>query len=143
MTYLPPFLIAGTVSGAVGKIIYDKVLDDRKNKEILHNIDNFIKHLKKNIKEGLNRNYEEISQEIVVTTIEILKNINITPENKKITAEIKTIKYYFGHSDSLLLNDITIKNMLNGTIGYISKEDIHYEVLVNLYKEVLGDNYYE
>ena len=53
------------------------------------------------------------------------------------------MKYYFGHSDSLLLNDTTIKNMLNGIIGYISKEDIHYEVLVNLYKEILGDNYYE
>jgi hypothetical protein len=76
-------------------------------------------------------------------TIEILKNINITPENKKITAEIKTMKYYYGQSDSLLLNDTTIKNMLNGIIGYISKEDIHYEVLVNLYKEILGENYYE
>ncbi|MBQ3421379.1 MAG: dynamin family protein, partial [Romboutsia sp.] len=39
MSYLPPFLIAGTISGAVGKIIYDKVLDDRKNKEILNNIE--------------------------------------------------------------------------------------------------------
>lgn len=32
MTYLPPLLIAGTISGAVGKVIYDKVLDDRKSK---------------------------------------------------------------------------------------------------------------
>lgn len=76
-------------------------------------------------------------------TIQILKNINNTPENKKITAEIKTMKYYFGQSDSVLLNDTTIKNMFNGIIGYISKEDIHYEVLVNIYKEILGDNYYE
>ena len=76
-------------------------------------------------------------------TIEILKNINITPENKKITSEIKTIKYYFGQSDSLLLNDTTIENILNGIISYVSKEDSHYEVLVNIYKEILGDNYYE
>jgi len=75
MSYLPPFLIAGTISGAVGKIIYDKVLDDRKNKEILNNIEIFINKIKNNIKEELNKNYEELSQEILVTTTEILKNI--------------------------------------------------------------------
>ena len=46
MTYLPPLLIAGTISGAVGKVIYDKVLDDRKSKEVLENIEVFIKNLK-------------------------------------------------------------------------------------------------
>ena len=76
-------------------------------------------------------------------TIEILKNINSTTETKKITAEIKTMKYYFGQSDSLLLNDTTVENILNGIISYISKEDIHYEVLVNIYKEILGENYHE
>jgi len=75
MSYLPPFLIAGTISGAVGKIIYDKVLDDRKNKEILNNIEIFINKIKNDIKEELNRSYEELSQEISVTTTEILKNI--------------------------------------------------------------------
>ena len=75
MTYLPPFLIAGTIGGAVGKVIYDKVLDDRKNKEILNNIEIFINKIKNNIKEELNKNYEELSQEISVTTTEILKNI--------------------------------------------------------------------
>ena len=75
MSYLPPFLIAGTISGAVGKVIYDKVLDDRKNKEILNNIEIFINKIKNNIKEELNKNYEELSQEISVTTTEILKNI--------------------------------------------------------------------
>ena len=75
MTYLPPFLIAGSISGAVGKVIYDKVLDDKKNKEILNNIEKFIKSIKNNIKDELNKNYEEFSKEIVTTTIEILKNI--------------------------------------------------------------------
>ena len=75
MSYLPPFLIAGTISGAVGKVIYDKVLDDRKNKEILNNIEVFINKIKNDIKEELNKNYEELSQEISVTTTEILKNI--------------------------------------------------------------------
>ena len=75
MTYQPPLLIAGTVSGAVGKILYDKVIEDKNNKEILKNIDNFIKGLKINIKEELNKDYEKLNQEIVVTTNEILKNI--------------------------------------------------------------------
>ena len=82
MTYLPPLLIAGTISGAVGKVIYDKVLDDRKNKEILDNIEKFIKNLKDNIKERLNKDYEKLSQEIVVTTTEILKNIKGVYINK-------------------------------------------------------------
>ena len=55
--------------------LYDKVLAERKNKEILDNIENFIKSLKEDIKERLNKDYEKLSQEIVVTTTEILKNI--------------------------------------------------------------------
>ena len=95
MTYLPPFLIAGTISGAVGKIIYDKVLDDRKNKEILNNIEIFINKIKNNIKEELNKNYEELSQEIVVTTTEILKNIKGVYINKyEIEDFIESIEKY-------------------------------------------------
>lgn len=75
MTYLPPLLIAGTISGAVGKVIYDKVLDERKSKEILKNIEVFIEKLKSHIKEELNKDYENLSQEIIITTTEILKNI--------------------------------------------------------------------
>lgn len=75
INYLPPLLIAGTISGAVGKVIYDKVSDDRKNKEILKNIDRFIKDLKINIKEELNKDYEKLNQQIIITTNEILKNI--------------------------------------------------------------------
>lgn len=82
MTYLPPLLIAGTVSGAVGKVIYDKVIDDRKNKEILSDIDNFIRRLKVDIKEELNKDYEKLSQEIVATTTDILKNIKGVYINK-------------------------------------------------------------
>ena len=50
---------------------------------------------------------------------------------------------YFGKSDSLILNDTTVENMLNGIISYMSKDDVHYDVAVNLYKEILGENYYE
>ena len=76
--------------------------------------------------------------ELTVITKSMLRK-----KNKKITAEIKTIKYYFGKSDSLLLNNTTVKNMLNSIISYISKEDIHYDVLINIYEEITGEKYYE
>ena len=95
MTYLPPLLIAGTISGAVGKVIYDKVLDDRKSKEVLENIEVFIKNLKGHIKEELNKDYENLSQEIVITTIDILKNIKGVYINKyEIEDFIKSIEKY-------------------------------------------------
>lgn len=95
MTYLPPLLIAGTISGAVGKVIYDKVLDDRKSKEVLENIEVFIKNLKGHIKEKLNKDYENLSQEIVITTIDILKNIKAVYINKyEIEDFIKSIEKY-------------------------------------------------
>lgn len=75
MTYCPPLLIAGTISGAIGKIIYDKVQNDKKNKEVLNNADNFINDLKYKIIEELIKIYENCSKEIVYTTLEILKNI--------------------------------------------------------------------
>ena len=95
MTYLPPFLIAGSISGAVGKVIYDKVLDDKKNKEILNNIEKFIKNIKNNIKDELNKNYEEFSKEIVTTTIEILKNIKgVSIKKYEIEDFIRKIEEY-------------------------------------------------
>ena len=98
MTYIPPLLIAGTLSGAVGKVIYDKVIDDKRNKEILKNIDNFIKELKVNIKEELNKNYEKLNQEIVMTTTEILKNIKGIYINKyEIENFIEEIENYISY----------------------------------------------
>ena len=94
-TYLPPFLIAGSISGALGKVIYDKVLDDKKNKEILNDIEKFIVKMKNNIKEELNKNYEELSKEVSVTTIEILKNIKgVSIKKYEIEDFIKNIEEY-------------------------------------------------
>lgn len=82
MTYCPPLLIAGTVSGAVGKAIYDKVKSDKNNKEILADIDDYIYKLRYKIIEELNDGYFRASQEIVSTTIEILKNLKGIFTNK-------------------------------------------------------------
>ena len=82
MAYCPPFLIAGTVSGAIGKVIYDKIKHDNKNKEILNDIDSFINNLRYQIVEDLNKSYNRASQEIVMTTTEILKNLKGIYNNK-------------------------------------------------------------
>ena len=98
MTYIPPLLIAGTLSGAVGKVIYDKVIYDKRNKEILKNIDSFVKELKVNIKEELNKDYEKLNQEIVMTTTEILKNIKGIYINKyEIENFIEEIENYISY----------------------------------------------
>ncbi|HSQ87456.1 dynamin family protein [Romboutsia sp.] len=75
MTYCPPLLIAGTISGALGKAIYDKVKSDQKNKEILKDVDEFMETIKYKMLEELKIGYNNCSKEIVFTTLEILKNI--------------------------------------------------------------------
>lgn len=95
MTYCPPLLIAGTISGAVGKVIYDKVQDDKKSKELLNDIDTFIENLKYKISENLKDIYENYSIEINYTTLEILKNIKGIQTNKhEIEDTIKDINIY-------------------------------------------------
>ncbi|MGL5316614.1 MAG: dynamin family protein [Peptostreptococcaceae bacterium] len=82
MTYCPPLLIAGTISGAVGKVIYDKIKLDSKNKEIINDIDDFIEKLRYKVVDDLNESYSRASQEIVITTTEILKNLKGIYNNK-------------------------------------------------------------
>lgn len=74
MTYCPPLLIAGTITGAVGKLIYDKIKNDKKNKEILRDIGDFKEELKYSILGSLKEGYANSSKEIVNTTAEVYKN---------------------------------------------------------------------
>lgn len=73
MMYCPPLLIAGTVSGAIGKLIYDKVKSDKKSKDTVKEINEFIEKIKLSIKEELKMNYYKCSEEIISTSVEILK----------------------------------------------------------------------
>ncbi|MGL4911879.1 MAG: GTP-binding protein, partial [Romboutsia sp.] len=82
VTYCPPLLIAGTISGALAKVIYDKVKLDQKSKEILKDVDDFIEDIKYKILEELKNGYNNSSKEIVSTTLEILKSINGLSINK-------------------------------------------------------------
>ena len=82
LTYCPPLLIAGTVSGALAKVIYDKVKLDKKSKEILKDIDDFIEDIKYKILEELKNRYNNSSKEIISITLEILKSVNGLSVNK-------------------------------------------------------------
>lgn len=99
--YCPPLLIAGTISGALGKVIYDKVQCDKQNKDILKDIDEFIQQIKYKVSEKLKDGYNNCSKEIIFTTLEILKNINGMSMSKyemevlvkEVDEYIKTLKY--------------------------------------------------
>lgn len=99
--YCPPLLIAGTISGALGKVIYDKVQCDKQNKDILKDIDEFIQQIKYKVSEKLKDGYNNCSKEITFTTLEILKNINGMSMSKyemevlvkEVEEYIKTLKY--------------------------------------------------
>ncbi|MGL5330642.1 MAG: hypothetical protein ACRDD7_15330, partial [Peptostreptococcaceae bacterium] len=82
MTYCPPLLIAGTISGALGKVIYDKVKLDQKSNNILKDIDIFVEDIKYKISQELKYCYTNSSKEIVYTTLEILKSIKSIYINK-------------------------------------------------------------
>jgi small GTP-binding protein len=100
--YCPPLLIAGTISGALGKVIYDKVQCDKQNKDILKDIDEFIQQTKYKVSEKLKDGYNNCSKEITFTTLEILKNINGMSMSKyemevlvkEVEDYIKNIKIY-------------------------------------------------
>ena len=95
ITYCPPLLIAGTISGALGKAIYEKVQSDKKNKEILKDVDDFIEVIKYKILEELKIGYNNCSKEIVFTTLEILKNIKGVSMNKyEMEILVKDIENY-------------------------------------------------
>lgn len=75
MTYFPPILIAGTVAGALAKIINDKIKLDKMNKEVLKDIDNYINEIKYEIGESLKDIYNSCGREIVITTLQVLNRI--------------------------------------------------------------------
>ena len=75
MTYFPPLLIAGTVTGALAKIINDKIKLEKKHKEILKDIDNYINEIKYEISEVLKDGYNNCGKEIVITTSQVLSRI--------------------------------------------------------------------
>ena len=65
LTYCPPLLLAGTVTGGIGKILYDKLKQDQMNKDIIEDIESFKDNMKFEIKNILIDIYEKASKEII------------------------------------------------------------------------------
>jgi len=104
MTYCPPLLIAGTFTGAIGKLIYDKLKREKEDKLILNDIEDFISSLKYSVKEELKCNYIKCSNEILRTNVELYK------KDKGISIGIYEL--------SKLLNEI--ENYINKLKEYIN-----------------------
>lgn len=65
LTYCPPLLLAGTVTGGIGKVLYDKLKQDQMNKDIIGDIESFKDNIKFEIKNILIDIYEKASKEII------------------------------------------------------------------------------
>lgn len=76
-------------------------------------------------------------------TINLLKEIKDNEINLNILFTSKPIKYYFGSSEQALLCDSNIINIMKEIINQTSKDDVHYQSLLNIYNEVLGGEKYE
>lgn len=95
VTYCPPLLIAGTLTGGIGKLMYDKIKSDQKNKDILNNIDIFKGNIKIDISNALMDMYTNASNEIVRTNQEIFENSKEIYLNESELSELKNkIKEY-------------------------------------------------
>lgn len=73
-------------------------------------------------------------------SIKLLKNISLTSLNHHVMSEKGSLKYYFGNTNPILLIDSNIENNFKEIIKQTSKNDIHYETLISIYKEIFGGN---
>lgn len=74
ITYCPPLLLAGTLTGGIGKVIYDKLKREQINKDILVDIEVFKESIKDDIKNMLSEIYVKASDEIIKTNQGIFEN---------------------------------------------------------------------
>ena len=65
LTYCPPLLLAGTITGGVGKILYDKLKQNQMNKDMIKDIINFKDNIKFEIRDKLIDVYTKASKEII------------------------------------------------------------------------------
>lgn len=83
----------------------------------------------------LNLNCEE--------SIKILKEEDFKKMDETTIAKSNVMRNYFGKTDELLLIDINVKDTIKESTLQISKKERYYNVLVDLYKEIFGENIYE
>lgn len=71
-------------------------------------------------------------------TIEELKNIYANSMRMSTTAELHSVKHYYGQAQTVLLSDSNIKHALKEIINQTSKKDVHYQSLIEIYNEIFG-----
>lgn len=105
----------------------------------INNSDNFFKgvlslfvYLRAVCEKILNINCDE--------SINILKREDLKRINETTISNSNVMKYYFGKSDEFMLVDINVKETIKEITNQTSKEDKYYNILINLYKEIFGEN---
>lgn len=98
ITYCPPLLLAGTLTGGIGKILYDKLKKDQMNKDILDDIESFKENIKFEIKNILIEIYIKASKEI-----------------------IRIDQSIFNNSKDICINECEIKELKNNLKLYIDR----------------------
>ncbi|WP_250675974.1 dynamin family protein [Paraclostridium ghonii] len=74
LTYCPPLLLAGTLTGGIGKVLYEKLKKEQMNKDILDDIESFKENIKFEIKNILIDIYIKASKEIIRIDQSIFEN---------------------------------------------------------------------
>ena len=69
-------------------------------------------------------------------SIRLLKEISLSSLNNPVVSETKSLKYYFGTTDPVCLIDSNNENSFKEIIKQTSKDDIHYETLIDIYNEI-------
>lgn len=76
------------------------------------------------------------SEESMIKLKDIARNLL----NHNVVSESNYLKYYFGKRDTLLLIDSNVQNSLKEIIKQNSKEEFHYQTLIDIYDEIFGGN---
>ena len=71
-------------------------------------------------------------------SIKYLKDIINSSADYNVISEAKSIKHYFGNLYEILFIDSNIQNIFKEIIFQSTKEDIHYQVLINIYHDIVG-----
>lgn len=69
-------------------------------------------------------------------SMKLLKEISLSSLSNPFISETKSLKYYFGTTDPVVLIDSNIENSFKEIIKRTSKDDIHYQTLIDIYNEI-------
>lgn len=105
LAYCPPLLIAGTITGGLGKLIYEKVKMEQKNNDIILEINRFVEQLKLDVAKSLSEGYENSSKEIIDKTKEMFSvNKGISIDKCEAETFCESIDSYIKNLEKYIIN---------------------------------------